>query len=181
MNLKTLMLATICTLPCAVTRAGDATLTLPSFKSMERAATDSVNIDLGPWLLQMAGSFLDDKDSDDAATKKMLTGIKSIQVRSYEFAADFAYPSAEVDAIRQQLSAPGWKPLVQVHDGKKNENVDIYISMQDDRTQGFALIASEPRQFTVINIVGSIEMKDLPALEKHLHIPNVNFSPVAKL
>ena len=181
MKVKRLMLAAICMLPFALTQAGDATLTLPSFKSLERVATDSVHIDLGPWLLHVAGSFLDDKDSDDLATKKLLTGIKSIQVRSYEFAADFAYPSAEIDAIRQQLSAPGWTPLVQVHDGKKNENVDIYISMQDDRTQGFALIASEPRQFTVINIVGSIELKDLPTLEKHLHIPNLNFSPVAKL
>jgi hypothetical protein len=32
------------------------------------------------------------------------------------------------------------------------------------------LIASEPREFTIINIVGSISMEDLPRLEKQLHL-----------
>jgi hypothetical protein len=63
--------------------------------------------------------------------------------------------------------------LMQVHDRKKNEDVDMYILVDNNRTSGFALISSEPRQFTIINIVGSISVEDLPMLENHLHLPAV--------
>ena len=41
----------------------------------------------------------------------------------------------------------------------------MYILVENNRTKGFALIASEPREFTIINIVGSINIEDLPKLE----------------
>jgi hypothetical protein len=59
---------------------------------------------------------------------------------------------------------------MQIHDSKKDENVDMYVLMDDNRASGFALIASEPREFTIINIVGWFNPDDLPKLQKHLHI-----------
>ena len=56
---------------------------------------------------------------------------------------------------------------MQVHHREKSEDVDMYVLIENNVTKGFALIASEPREFTIINIVGSIKMDDLPALENH--------------
>ncbi len=153
--------------------AQSAKLTLPDFSPLAAKATDSVNISLNPWLLRTAASLIDDKDADSAATKELLAGIQSIEVRSFQFATDFAYSGADIERVRRQLSGPGWSQLMQVHNRKNDENVDIYVQIDQDRTRGFALIASEPRQFTIINIVGSINLKDLPKLEKQLHLPNV--------
>jgi hypothetical protein len=50
----------------------------------------------------------------------------------------------------------------------------MYILVENDRPSGFALIASEPRKFTIINIVGSISVEDLSRLENHLHLPKVD-------
>ena len=47
----------------------------------------------------------------------------------------------------------------------------MYILVENDRTHGFALISSEPREFTIINIVGSIAVEDLPKLKDRLHLP----------
>lgn len=47
----------------------------------------------------------------------------------------------------------------------------MYVLIENNRTQGFALIASEPREFTIINIVGSISLEDLPKIEHQLHLP----------
>ena len=102
---------------------------------------------------------------------KVTSSDGSIEIRSYEFATDFAYSKADIDAVRRQLTGPGWTPLVQVHDRAKNEDVDICLLIENNRSQGFALIASEPRQFTIINIVGSIDMADLPKIESYLHLP----------
>ena len=151
--------------------AHDATLILPDFSPLAGKATESVNVSLNPWLLRIAAACMDDNDPDGAATKKLLSGIKSIEVRNYTFATDFAYSASDIDAVRRQLAGPGWSQLVQVHDAKKNENVDIYLSIENNQTRGFALIASEPRQFTIINIVGSISVDDLPRLERQLHLP----------
>jgi len=179
MNIRCLTFAALCWLPCALTLADDARVTIPSFKALESTATNTVNIDIGPWLLHMAGAVLNDGDKDDAAVKTLLAGIESIQLRSFEFASDFAYPTAEIDALRRQFSTPGWTQIMQVNDRKAGEHVDIYVAMDSVKTKGLALIASDPRQLTVINIVGSIRLEDLPALERQLHIPAVKIPAVA--
>jgi len=173
MKIHAAKFALACFLLPALAAAQDAALKLPDFGPLAGKAIDSVNITLGPLLLRMAGAFVDGKDADGAATKKILAGITSIQVRSFEFATDFAYSSADIDAVRQQLAAPGWSQLMQVHNRDKNENVDMYLLVENNRTKGFALITSEPRQFTIINIVGSINVEDLPKLENQLHLPKV--------
>ncbi len=165
--------ALACLLLPIVGAAQGAKLNLPDFTALADKATDSVNISISPWLLRTVTALIDDKDADSAATKELLNGIKSVEIRSFQFGTDFAYSSADIDAVRRQLTGPGWSQLMQVHDRKSNEDVDIYVSIDKDRTNGFALIASEPRQFTIINIVGSISLKDLPKLERQLHLPKV--------
>ena len=171
MKIRVVQVALACLLLPTWVAAQDAKLKLPDFSSLAGKATESVNISLDPWLLRIATAAVDAKDADSAATKKLLSEIKSIEIRSYQFATDFAYSSADIDAVRRQLAAPGWSQLMQVHHRENRENVDMYILTENDRTRGFALIASEPREFTIINIVGSVSAEDLPWLENHLHLP----------
>ena len=171
MKIRVAQLALVCLLLPTLGAAQDATLNLPDFGSLADKATESVNLSLSPWLLRIAAACLDDKDADSRATKKLLAGIKSIEIRNYQFPTDFAYSAADIDAVRLQLAAPGWTRLMQVRNRKSNENVDMYLLVDNNRTKGFALIASEPREFTIINIVGSISVEDLPKLENHLHLP----------
>ena len=151
--------------------ANAAQLDMPDFHGLSGKATDAVNITLSPWMLQIAGALIDDKDADAAATKKMLLGIKSIEVHSYQFATDFAYSAADIDALRGQLNGPGWSSLMQVHNRDSREDVGMYVLTDGKQTQGFVLVASEPREVTIIHIVGSIAMQDLPRLQSQLHLP----------
>lgn len=180
MKLKVVALVCAFLTPLAAFGGEVGSLDLPDLQGLQHQATDSVNISLDPWLLGTMSAFMDDKDADSAAMKKMLSGIKSIQIRSFAFGSDFVYPTSAIDGIRQQLSAPGWSKMVQVHNRKDREDVDIYLMMDQHRANGFALIASDPRQLTIINIVGSINMDDLPVLERHFHIPPVGL-PTASL
>jgi hypothetical protein len=173
MKMPMVKIALACLLVPAIACAQDAKLKLPEFKSLADKATESVNISLSPWLLRMAGAFIDEKDADSAATKHLLAGIKSIEIRSYQFATDFVYSPSDIAGVRSQLSGPGWNQLMQVHHREKNEDVDMYVLIENNVTKGFALIASQPREFTIINIVGSISPEDLPKLESHLHLPKI--------
>jgi hypothetical protein len=157
----------------ALAAAQNAKLDLPDFRSLARDATDSVNISLGPLLLRLCSGLIPADDPDAAATKQLLAGITSIDVRSYQFAKDFAYSGDELASVRRQLAKPGWTPLAQVHNQSQNENVEVYVMTSNDQTEGFALIASQPREITMVNIVGSIKLEDLSRLQKQLHLPKI--------
>lgn len=154
--------------------AAPAQLMLPEFDALAAKASESVNISLDPSLLGLAAGFLDSSNPDDAATKELISGLKGIYVRSYTFDRDFAYPSAEVDQVRRQLSAPGWQRLVHVDSARERTHVDIYAAVDGGVARGLAIIASEPREFTIVNIVGPINLFKLHRLEGKFGIPKLD-------
>src|SRR5882724_8506800 len=149
-------------------------LALPEFSTLAQKATESVTITLDAALLAVAGRFLDGNDPQDAAAKEVLKALQGIYVRSYTFDKDSAYQQADIDAVRNQLSAPGWSRLVQTRSRKSQANVDIYIMVTNNQATGLALIASEPRQFTIVNIVGAIDLDKLHKLEGQFGVPKLD-------
>src|SRR5262249_3814398 len=151
-----------------------AKLALPSFAGLAQRASESVTISLDPAMLGLAGKFLDSNDAQDAATKDVLQGLQGIYVRSYTFDRDFAYQASDIDPIRNQLSGPGWNRLMQTRSRKSRADVDIYIMIDNNQATGLALIASEPRQFTIVNIVGAIDLDKLHRLEGQFGVPKLD-------
>jgi hypothetical protein len=149
----------------------DPLLKLPEFDALSEKASEAVTITLDSALLRMAAQFLDAQDPEDAAARKAITGLKGIYVRSFTFDSDFAYPTADVEGVRKQLSSPGWSRLVEVRSRKERARVDIYVSTDGDKANGLAIIASESRQFTIVNIVGAIDLDTLHKLENKFGIP----------
>jgi hypothetical protein len=168
---RLIAVAAVClTLPLLAT-AESPQLRLPSFADLKERATDTVDVQLGGMPLQLAGWLMSDDDPDSAAVKKTLQGLKSVQIRSFQFGADYAYPQAEIDQLRAQLSAPGWSPLVQVRKrgdeaGRNKENVDIYVALEDKKVKGLVIIACQPRELTIVHIVGSIDLEQIAGLRK---------------
>jgi hypothetical protein len=154
--------------------ASSPKLIIPSFAGLAQKASESVTITLDPAMLGMAARFLDSNDPQDAATKDILTGLQGIYVRSYTFDRDSAYSQADIDAVRSQLSAPGWNRLVETRSRKTHADVDIYIMVDHDKAVGLAIIASEPRQFTIVNIVGAIDLDKLHKLEGQFGVPKLD-------
>ena len=74
--------------------------------------------------------------------------------------------------MRRQLAAPGWQRLVEVRSLKQGTNCDVYLSMDGNRVNGLAIIAVEPRELTIVNIVGSIDLEQLHDL-KNLGVPDL--------
>ena len=95
-------------------------------------------------------------------------------MRSYTFDKDSAYQQSDIDAVRSQLSAPGWNRLMETRSRKTHADVDIYIMIDNNQAVGLALIASEPRQFTIVNIVGAIDLDKLHKLEGQFGVPKLD-------
>src|SRR5882762_5485617 len=160
--------------PTLAWAAPNPRLALPEFSTLAQKATESVTITLDAALLAMAGRFMDGNDPQDAAAKEVLKGLQGIYIRSYTFDKDSAYQQSDIDAVRNQLSAPGWSRLVETRSRKSQANVDIYIMVTNNQATGLALIASEPRQFTIVNIVGAIDLEKLNKLEGQFGVPKLD-------
>ena len=160
--------------PALAWAAPNPRLVLPDFAALAQKATQAVTITLDPGLLSLAARFLDGNDPQDAATREIIKGLQGIYVRSYTFDRDSAYRQEDMDEVRKQLAAPGWNRLVETHSKRTQANVDIYIMLDNNQAIGLAVIASEARQFTIVNIVGAIDLEKLHKLEGQFGVPKLD-------
>lgn len=171
-SLAALAAAAALTLPIAAPAAGPE-LRIPDFSHLSARARDSVDITLDGFLMRLAQKFAADADDEDA---RILQDIKSVRVRNFEFDAEEQYSRADVEAVRAQLTGPGWSPLAQVHRRQGEEHVDVYLNIENGRILGLAVIASEPRSFTIVNVVGNVDIDKLAKIEGQFGIPRVSES-----
>jgi len=54
---------------------------------------------------------------------------------------------------------------------RTRENVEIYTDMRGEAIAGLVIISAEPRELTVVNIVGPIDLDRLADLEGKFGIP----------
>src|ERR1041384_278405 len=85
-------------------------LRITGLDGLAAKAKESSNITLDSNLLQIAGGFLagDGKSKDQAKLKELLSGLKAITVRSFEFSEPGQYRMEDLEPIRSQLRSPGW-------------------------------------------------------------------------
>lgn len=176
---RLMLLALMClsTVPLLPACAQTPQLELPSFAGLKAKATQSVDITIGSATLGFMRWLARDENHGDEEADKVLAGLQSVRVHSYQFATDFAYSKADIDGVRAQLAGPGWSQLVHTEDKNTNENVDVYVALSDHVVKGLAVIASKPREFTIVNIVGTIDLKEVAKLQRHLRLPGPDVGP----
>jgi hypothetical protein len=153
---------------------GKGQLMLPEFSALTDKASESVNVAVGPELLGLGCRFLSSDDPKEAAAKKLCLSLTGIYVRNYKFDKEYVYPKADIESVRRQLTGPGWNRIVETHNRKENTDVDVFILVEGGKSRGLAIIASEPREFTIANIVGNIELDQLHDLEGRFGVPDMN-------
>lgn len=139
------------------------------FPELAAKAAETVDVTLDGSMLQLASAFLSD-DADEKATKQLVSTLQGIYVRSYSFDKDGEYDMRLAERVRSQAGS-AWKKIVNVQ--KRGEQVEIYVYPRGNAFGGMLIIAAEPREFTVVNIVGPITMDQLSKLEGQFGIPKV--------
>jgi hypothetical protein len=140
-------------------------------------ASTTVDVALDERLLQKTAALF--KDPGEADVKAMLTGIKGIYVKSFEFDQEGEYSQADLESIRSQLREPLWSRIIGVI-SKKSENVEVYLMNNGDQIAGMAVLSFEPKEITIVNILGNVDFKKLTALEDSFGIPVFGIDPDPK-
>lgn len=149
-----------------------------SFEKLAERATESVDVTLDSSMLRLASGFLSPGDEDEAQVKKLVSKLKGIYVRSFEFDKDGQYSMADVEALRAQLKGPQWSRIVNVKSAK-GEYSDVFLKKNGDTVAGVVVIDAEPRELTVVHIDGQIDPEQLSELGGHMGIPHLH-NPGAK-
>jgi hypothetical protein len=137
-------------------------------------AVESVDITLDGAMLRLAGRFLSGKDQDQTRAKNLISGLQSVSVRSFQFASAGEYSAADVEAVRAQVQSAPWGRVVGVKN-KEGENVDVYFKDGGEgKLAGIVLIAAEPKELTVVSIVGNIDPSQLGELGGEFGIPKLD-------
>lgn len=154
----------------------DARLQLNNLEKLSKKAAEVVDVMLDGSMLKLASKFLnEDEDEEAAQVKELVKGLKGIYVKSFEFDKEGDYSEEDVEAIRAQLKGPGWSRIVGVVSKREHENTEIYMMTMgsEGSIQGMAIIDAEPKELTVVNIVGPIDLDKLSALEGHMGVPKI--------
>ena len=151
-----------------------------SLDKLAAKASEVVDVSLDGALLQLASRFLSEKDPDEAHVKKMVVGLKGIYVKSFEFEDRDQYKDSDVEELRTQLKTPGWSRIVSARSKKNGDNSEVYLKTDGGQITGLAVIVTEPKELTVISIVGAIHPEDLRDLGGHFGIPKLDIDPSKK-
>jgi hypothetical protein len=55
---------------------------------------------------------------------------------------------------------------VQVRKRGEKENVDIYLALEGHTIKGITILACEPRELTILNVVGSVDLEQVARLRR---------------
>jgi hypothetical protein len=139
-------------------------------------ASDTVNVEVDGILIKLASKILSDKDPDERTVKEIIGGLRGVYVRSYNFDKEGQYADSDIAPVREHLRAPAWARVVGVksHDAGDDADAEIYVATDGARVAGMAILVAEPKEVTVINIVGDIDVEKLKRLEGSLGIPHIH-------
>jgi hypothetical protein len=163
-------------------RAQDSTsCKLPvNLERLAAKAAEVVDVNLDENMLKFAGNFMNKNKPEEAQATKLISGLKSICVRSFEFDTDMQYGEEDVETLRAQLRAPVWSRMVGVRSKRDKENVDVYFRTEKNLVTGLAVIAVQPKELTFVHIDGLIDPEQLSKLGGQFGIPKVEMPPASR-
>src|SRR5579863_7380196 len=129
MQKRLLYLGAILLCGTAMAAAQDSPLPLPPAVEKELAAKASnvTEVTLGKNMLGFAAKFMNGKDEDEAATRKLIEGLQGIYVREYEFDKEGEYSMEQIEQLRKYFETSEWSPIVRERERKSRETTDVMV------------------------------------------------------
>lgn len=152
-------------------RAQDPRLQLTSLDYLAGKASQTVDVNIDAKLLQLTAKFFGN-DPDDQEIKKLISGLKGIYVKSFEFEHEGEYTPTDVESVRTQLKNAAWTKIVGVV-SKREGNIEVYLMSNNNEVSGLAVLSIEPKELTVVNIIGPVDIAKLATLEDNFGIPDL--------
>ena len=152
----------------------DSRLQIESIERLAAKANEVVDVNVDESLMNIVGkTLINAKDAEAQKIRDIIKGLKGVYVRSYGFTKEGEYGEADMAQLRTQLRPPAWLRIVNVMKKKEGQTVEVYMMTGGGSVGGLAIVASEPKRLTLVNIVGMIDLEKLSQLEGQFGIPEL--------
>ena len=137
----------------------------PVEKAIAERASNVTEVTLGKNMLAFAAKIMNGKNNDDAEARHLIEGLDGIYVREYEFDKEGQYSKDEIDQLRKYFETSEWSPVVRERERKSGESTDVMIKLVNGESRGLFILETEPKELTIVLILGPIRMDDLGKLK----------------
>jgi hypothetical protein len=134
-------------------------------KELAARASNVTEVTLGKNMLGFAAKFMNGKDQDEAATRHLIENLDGIYVRDYEFDKEGQYSIDEIEKLRQYFETAEWTPIVRARERRTGETTDVLVKMVNGETHGMFILSAEPKELSIVLILGPVRMEDLGKLK----------------
>ena len=149
---------------------------MKQLQALENKADQMVSVNLEGESLDEGSKLLAIRNGVSKSVKELVKGLKGVYLRRFWFGGKDSYEEADVEPIKQELRRPGWAPMIESKIRDKNEAVSVYSYTVNDRLAGVAVLSADPKEVTLINIVGPVDLKALSDLGKQMGLPAMNLA-----
>lgn len=153
----------------------------PIEKTLADRAAHVTEVTLDKNMLAFAGKFMNkDKDDDDKEAREMIQGLRGVYVRDYEFDKDNEYTAEELEGLRKYITSSDWSPMVHERTKGAKEGTDVYLKLVNGQVQGLYVLDAEPRELSLVLILGPVDMDKIGSLGGNFGIPKQAVKDVKK-
>lgn len=171
MTVKLAGVVLLATLMTAAAFAQGARIQMDHLDRLFPNAVETIDVRVDGSLLQIASKFLDKNRANEAQVREILNVLKGVYVKGVEFDKEGQFSEQDVEAVRQQLNAPGWSRVVGVRSKREGENVEVFLMLGNGVIEGVGVLVTDPKQLMVVNVVGPIDPEKISELRGSFGIP----------
>jgi hypothetical protein len=137
----------------------------PIEKQLAARASDVTEVTLGKNMLAFAAKIMNGSDEDDKSTRRLIESLDGIYVRDYEFDKPGEFSAEDVDQLRKYFETSEWSSIVKERERKSGESTDVMVKLVNGESHGMFILDVEPKELTIVLILGPIKMDDLGKLK----------------
>jgi hypothetical protein len=132
-------------------------------------ARDTLIMDLDSVLLASAVKSMSGDEDPAGSIKKLLSGLKWIQIRGFELESPGAYRTS-VQTIRDALKAPEWARYAA--QSSEWSELEIWSARWGNAPMGVLMLSRTNKSVFIVNVAGNLRPDQLLQLSGLLGIPN---------
>lgn len=161
---------TVCTLVIAVVLGSTAALaqskTVENFHNKYKDDRDAKVVTLTGGLFKIFATIasFDEEDEDAQALARIAQNIESMEILSIPMYKS-GFSADDVEKMRSDLGKEQYEELITVRDGQEK----VYFLTQGDKNtvKNMLVLIKEKDEFAVMNVKGTLDLKDVAYLAKH--------------
>jgi len=138
-------------------------------EALGQRATFHTDFTFDKSMLEMANNFIGDEETRQAIAK-----LRGISVHSYKFSAPGLYSPSDLDRVRTQYHARGWKHLVTSKSyvaSPTQAQTDVWVRFDHAQVEGMVLLVANQTNLNLVAINGTLSPLDLLHLRGKFGIP----------